>query len=78
MAVFELTATRQMVLGNGMIVDKGMPLTLNIPMHGITPYNLMNNSRCRDQVLQQFAMNGVPLPPNSPYLNPGCWNIKMR
>ena len=78
MAIFELTATRQMVLGIGMIVDKGMTLTLNIPMNGITPYNLMNNSRCRDQVLQQFAMNGVPLPPNSPYLNPGCWNIKMR
>lgn len=48
MVVFELTATRQMVLGNGMIVDKGMLLTLNIPMHGITAYNLMNNSRCRD------------------------------
>ena len=76
MVVFELTATRQMVLGNGMIVDKGMPL--NIPMHGITPYNLMNNSRCRDMVLQQFAMNGIPLPNNSPFLNPGCWNIKMK
>lgn len=78
MATFDLIARHQMVLGNGIVVAKGSPVTLNIHIQGITPVNLFGNSRCKDQILQQFAVNGIQLPPNSPFLNKGHWEIKMR
>ncbi len=77
MATFELTARQQMFLGNGNVISKGTPISIHIPMMGIVPGNLFGNPRCRDAVLQQFAMNGINVPPNSPILSRGHWDIKM-
>lgn len=78
MATFVLTAHCQMTNGaTGMHIPKGHQMTITIPMMGITPNNLFGNSRCKDQLLQQFAVNGIHLPPNSPWLNKGHWDIKM-
>ena len=77
MAKFELTANSQMYLGNGACIPKGQQMTINIPMMGINPNNLFGNSRCKEMLLQQFAVNGISLPSNSPFLNKGHWDVKM-
>ena len=76
MPKFELTA-RHDLNHNGMHVDKGTQLTIMIPVMGITPGSLFGSSRCKDALRQQFAVNGLNLPPNSPWLNLGCWDVKM-
>lgn len=73
---FELTARIDMYQ-NGMYVSKGTPVSVNIPMMGILPGNLFSNSKCKDALLQQFAINGLPLPPNSNWLNTSHWDVKM-
>lgn len=77
MSKFELTAHCQMYLGQGVCIPKGQQMIINIPMMGITPGNLFGNNRCKDMVLQQFAVNGISVPPTSPILNRGHWDIKM-
>ena len=71
MPKFELTA-RYDLTHNGMHVDKGMRLYITIPMSGITPGSLFGSSRCKDALRQQFAVNGLNLPPNTTWLNLGC------
>lgn len=77
MAKFELTARFTMQLGTGSQIPKGQIMIINIPMMGIGPSNLFGNPRCKDALLQQFQMNGISLPPNSPLLNRGHWDTKM-
>lgn len=77
MPKFELTARFTMNMGNGIQVPKGQHMTINIPMMGIGPNNLFGNPRCRDSLMQQFSVNGLSLPTNSPILNRGHWDVKM-
>jgi len=77
MPKFELTARSTMNLGIGMQIPKGERIEINIPMMGIVPGNLFGNPRCRDAVQKQFELNGLSLPPNSPFLNRGHWDVKM-
>lgn len=76
MPKFELTARHQ-VNQNGLHIERGQQLTVVIPMAGIAPVNLFLNSRCRDALRQQFAINGLQLPPNSPLFCNGMWDVKM-
>lgn len=48
MATFVLTARHDIDRLGGLHIDRGQQYTININMMGITPYNLFNNSRCRD------------------------------
>ena len=73
---FELTARSEMN-HNGMHVGKGDTISVNIPVSGIQPNNLFGNSRCSDSLHQQFSVNGLDLPKNSPWLNGGHWDVKM-
>ena len=73
---FELTA-RFDLCQNGLYVSKGTPISVNIPMMGVLPGNLFSNSRCKEALLQQFAINGLNLPPNSSWLNGSHWDVKL-
>lgn len=74
---FKLTATHSSYRANGLFIDKGTEITIHINMMGITPANLFNNSRCKEQLIQQFRVNGIDLPPNDSLLtNRGNWDIK--
>lgn len=78
MAQFVLTLRQDVNRPNGFHLDKGVVFTINIPVMGITPINLFNNSRCKGPLLQQFKMNGIDLPQNDIlYTNKGAWDIKM-
>lgn len=79
MATFTLTAKCQSTRTGGFHIDKGDQFVIHINMAGITPpINLFNNSRCRDQLIKQFKINGIDLPPTDPlYNNAGLWDIKM-
>ena len=75
---FVLTLKNQVDRPNGFHLDKGAVFTINISMAGITPNNLFNNSRCKEQLIQQFRYQGVELPKNDIlYLSKGMWDIKM-
>ncbi len=76
MPQFVLTAIHPSFFG-GQSIDRGQSFTINAPM-GITPVNLFKNSRCADSILQQFKAQGIDLPKNSPLLNGGNWDIKMK
>lgn len=76
MAKFEITAKNQMY-HNGCIVEKGDTYTINIPMTGIAPYNLFNNSRCQKELFHQLKNLGLDPSPGSPWLFQGSWNVKM-
>jgi hypothetical protein len=79
MATFTLTAKYQSTRTGGFHIDKGDQFVIHINMAGITPINLFNNSRCRDQLIKQFKINGIDLPPTDPlYNSPGAWDIKMK
>ena len=58
MATFTLTAKYQSTRTGGFHIDKGDQFVIHINMAGITPINLFNNSRCRDQLIKQFKING--------------------
>lgn len=77
MAQFIITARHPSDIG-GRHINRGQQFSLNVNMLGITPSNLFNNSRCVDTVLRQFAAQGLDLPKNSPLLNGGHWDIKIR
>ena len=76
MAQFFLTARHSSDIG-GQHIDRGQAFTINVPMMGVTPVNLFNNSRCVDTILKQFSAQGLELPKDSPLLNGGHWDIKM-
>lgn len=78
MATFELTARHDMCIGSGKVVPKGSCVTLNIYQMGITPVNLFNNSRCENDVLRQFTLQGIDIPRNSAFLNRGHWDIRIK
>ena len=59
MAQFILTAKQDINRPNGFHLDKGTQLNITIPMMGIAPGNLFGNNRCKEQLLQQFKMNGI-------------------
>lgn len=77
MPTFVLTARHNSDIG-GQHIDRGQVFTINVNMMGITPTNMFGNSRCTDTVLRQFSAQGLDLPKNSPLLNSGHWDIKMR
>lgn len=78
MATFTLTAKHQSTRTGGFHIDKGDQFVIHINMAGITSNNLFNNSRCRDQLIKQFKLNGIDLPPTDPlYNSSGSWDIKM-
>lgn len=77
MAQFELTARHSSNIG-GQHIDRGQTFTINVAMMGITSVNLFNNSRCVDTLLRQFSAQGLELPKDSPLLNGGHWDIKMK
>lgn len=77
MAQFILTASHSCNIG-GQHIERGQSFSVNIPMMGITPGNLFNNSRCTDNILKQFSAQGIDLPKDSPLLNSGHWDIKMK
>lgn len=77
MANFQLTLRHNTCIG-GQTCDKGAQYNINVNMMGITPTNLFQNSRCIDSVIRQFSAQGLDLPKNSPLLNGGHWDIKMR
>lgn len=76
MAQFELSAHCTMN-NHGMHIEKGSKVNINIPLMGILPNNLFGNPRCADMIRQQFSAQGYTIPPNSPILNRGYWDIKM-
>jgi len=76
MATFELTARHQMYLGNSNVIPKGERLTMNIHTMGVLPHTIFSNPESRRQAIQQFATKGIDLKSNSPFLNPGHWDIK--
>lgn len=78
MAQFVLTLKAPVDRPNGFHLEKGTEFTINIPVMGITPNNLFNNSRCKDQLIQQMRFNGIDLPKNDIiYANKGPWDVKM-
>ncbi len=78
MATFVLTARHDIDRLGGLRIDRGQQYTININMMGITPYNLFNNSRCRDALIQQFRMNGIDVPSSDTGIySKGTWDIKM-
>ncbi len=79
MPTFDLTATNSVSRTNGLYIEKGQQITVNINMMGITPYNLFGNSRCVDALVQQFRVNGIDVPPTDAGIyGRGLWDIKMR
>lgn len=79
MPQFEITASRNIDRPQiGLHIDKGQQFTININMMGITPYNLFNNSRCQDALVQQFRMNGIDVPKTDYSIyGRGSWDIRM-
>ncbi len=77
MAQFVLTARHASCIG-GQHIDRGQQFNINVCIMGITPINLFNNSRCADTILRQLSAQGLDLPKNSPLLNGGYWEIKIR
>ena len=77
MATFQLTLRHDACI-SGQNLTRGQQFNLNVNMTGITPTNLFGNSRCVDTVLRQFSSQGLDLPKNSPLLNGGHWDIKMK
>lgn len=77
MASFILTLRHNACIA-GQDLTRGQQFSLNVNMMGITPTNLFGNSRCVDTVLRQFSAQGLDLPKNSPLLNGGHWDIKMK
>lgn len=77
MASFVLTLRHNACI-SGQNLTRGQQFNLNVNMMGITPTNLFGNSRCVDTVLRQFSAQGLDLPKNSPLLNGGHWDIKMK
>lgn len=77
MAQFELTA-RHTMNNHGLYIDRGTKLNINIPLIGITQGNFFGNPRCANTILQQLAAQGIIVPSNSPILNRGHWDIKVK
>lgn len=79
MATFEITARYQIDRIGGLHIERGQTFTININMTGITPTNLFGNSRCADQLVEQFKLNGINVPKtDSGVYNSGVWDIKMK
>lgn len=79
MPLFELTARSQIHRSNGLHISRGETITINIPMSGITPVNLFGNSRCTNQLVQQFKNHGIEAPiSDSGVFSRGAWDIKMK
>lgn len=78
MAQFLLTAKQGINRANGFHLDKGTQIMITIPIMGIMPGNLFNNSRCKENLLQQFKMNGINIPPtDQAFYSRGNWDVKM-
>ncbi len=79
MPTFELTARHDINRVNGLHISRGQQFTININVMGITPINLFGNSRCSDQLVQQFKMNGIDVPRSDVGIySRGAWDIKVR
>ena len=74
MPTFEITARHQIDRAGGLHIDRGQTFSININMMGITPTNLFGNSRCAEQLVNQFKLNGIDVPKT----DSGAWDIKMK
>jgi len=75
---FELTAKSDLYRADGTHIKKGEVVPLPIPMQGITPYNIFNNSRCAEQVRRQMQLQGINVKPGDAHLlSRGMWDVKM-
>lgn len=78
MPKFLLTANHSTSRSNGLYIEKGHEITIDIPMMGIGPNNLFGNNRCKDALVRQFQKNGIEVPPTDAGIySRGMWNIKM-
>ncbi len=78
MPSFEITARHPIDRSGGLHIDKGQTFTININMMGITPVNLFNNSRCAEQLVNQFKLNSIDVPKTDAGIySRGAWDIKM-
>lgn len=79
MPTFVLTARHDINRVNGLHIDRGQTFNVNINMMGITPANLFGNSRCADQLVQQFRLNGIDVPKTDAGIySRGAWDIKLK
>lgn len=79
MASFILTARHDINRANGFHIAKGQEITINIPMMGIGPNNLFNNSRCKDALVRQFQINGIDIPPSDiGVYSRGAWDVILK
>lgn len=79
MATFEIMARHDIYRAGGLHIDKGQTFTININMMGISPVNLFNNSRCADQLVRQFKINGIDVPKTDAGIySRGAWDIIMK
>ena len=79
MPIFEITARHDINRPNGFHVDRGATFTINIHMDGIKPYSLFNNSRCQDNLIQQFRINGMDIPKTDyGFYSLGTWDVKFK
>ena len=79
MPTFEIKARHQIDRISGLHIDRGQTFTININMMGITPTNLFGNSRCVDQLVKQFQLNGIYVPKtDSGIYSRGAWDIRMK
>lgn len=78
MPTFELTARHQIDCTGGLHIERGLTFSININMMGIKPTNLFGNSRCADQLVKQFQLNGIDVPKNDTGVySRGAWDIKI-
>ena len=79
MPTFVLTARHDINRANGFHIDRGQEITINIPMMGIGPNNLFNNSRCKEALIRQFQINGIDIPySDCGVYSRGAWDIFMK
>ncbi len=77
MAHFELTLRHDVCIDK-QTWGKGQQFDIKLGVIGKTPKNLFGNFCCVYTVLRQFSTQGLDLPKNSPLLNGGHWDIKMK
>ena len=78
MPEFILTARHDINRANGFHIAKGMELQITIPLCGLNPSSLFGNSRCRNQLLEQFRIKGINIPPTDHgFYSRGSWDIIM-
>ena len=78
MPTFTLTAKVAQPRPGGFHIEKGDQFIIHINMAGIHSNNLLTSSRCKEQLIRQFKINGIDLPPTDAiYNSTAVWDVKM-